>query len=633
MFKAWVLVLPLIVAAVVGCGESGSEPGPELPPPVIVSVTEMIVTPEHATPPPGVTQQDAQPEQVDRPAGAEGVFPNIGIVTKEELILMSEAVARVSLLDTTTSTATTTLDGSTVWRPVLKFSFRVQEYLKGSGANTVTAVVHDFGFYDTEAEAEEQIAWMLSAHDTRWDHRQAIVFLDSDTLNYPDLPSGWYVLGGIIQSWDNTYSIESDRSKTWLPQSTASTRSVSDPTFLLDDPASGSGTGARSGSAPTISLSAMKKLVSGLEAEVRTAGNTVADRACVLSAYRVAEYFRRRGDDAIVWSDHTIRSGLPAGTLIASKRTGTGTPPENIGRQWFEGPDRDLVRFEASDFEPYTVYGPPISGPNERVRYTNRFLTARPLPAGSYSFFNNILWPPALVCDAHANVGRNIDRHRLTVTAPPSIRVRHEAFFDPVAIGGAVGADGTNGVLKPASFTLDGATITISSLKWENNAVTLGASPTSTLAGHALDFIDVTGTTTLSLTSDNASTTPLTWTVPDKPWADGDLLMLRIREPVPPSPVTVTLTPRPEGSFTFFDVTVSWNDPQTCDGQYFVYIGTGSSLIRNMGFHAPTVSSASASTGWLYNDVPDFWAVVRCDPSDYGASREVGRSSLRAAVE
>ena len=97
--------------------------------------------------------------------------------------------------------------------------------------------------------------------------------------------------------------------------------------------------------------------------------------------------------------------------------------------------------------------------------------------------------------------------------------------------------------------------------------------------------------------------------------------------------MTVTLTPRPQGSTTFFNVPVSWDDPQTCDGRYFVYVGTERSLVRNMGFHASTVSSVTSSTGWLYNDVPDFWAVVRCDPSDYGASREVGRVSLRAAVE
>ena len=64
----------------------------------------------------------------------------------------------------------------------------------------------------------------------------------------------------------------------------------------------------------------------------------------------------------------------------------------------------------------------------------------------------------------------------------------------------------------------------------------MALSPTTTLADYAIDFIDTTGTTTLSLTSDNASTTALTWTVPDKPWSDGDLLMLRIRDPAPPPP-------------------------------------------------------------------------------------------------
>ena len=111
----------------------------------------------------------------------------------------------------------------------------------------------------------------------------------------------------------------------------------------------------------------------------------------------------------------------------------------------------------------------------------------------------------------------------------------HEAFFDPVAIGTAVGADGANGVLNPSAFSLDGTTTTITSLKWEDGEVTMALSPTSTsLADYAIDFIDTTGTTTLSLTSDNASTTALTWTVPDAPWAAGDLLMLRIHEHVPP---------------------------------------------------------------------------------------------------
>ena len=102
-------------------------------------------------------------------------------------------------------------------------------------------------------------------------------------------------------------------------------------------------------------------------------------------------------------------------------------------------------------------------------------------------------------------------------------------------------------MLEPSAFSLDGTTTTITSLKWEDGEVTLALTPTTTLASYELDFIDVTGTTTLSLTSDNASTTANTWTVPDAPWAAGDLLMLRIHEPGPAAPVTVTITPRPQG--------------------------------------------------------------------------------------
>ena len=123
----------------------------------------------------------------------------------------------------------------------------------------------------------------------------------------------------------------------------------------------------------------------------------------------------------------------------------------------------------------------------------------------------------------------------------------------------------------PSGSNGDGDGTNDASLKWEDGEVTMALSPTTTLADYAIDFIDATGTTTLSLSSDNASTTALTWTVADAPWAYGDLLMLRIHEPVPTEPVTVTIKPRPEGGLTFFDLTVSWNDPQACDGRYFVY--------------------------------------------------------------
>ena len=106
---------------------------------------------------------------------------------------------------------------------------------------------------------------------------------------------------------------------------------------------------------------------------------------------------------------------------------------------------------------------------------------------------------------------------------------------------------------------------------------------------------------------------------------------ITVTRAAPSAPVTVTLTPRTEG-LKFFDLTVTWNDPQTCDGLYLAYVDTGTRIIQNLGFHAASVSTVTSSTGWLYDNVPDFWAVVRCDPSGGRPTREVGRASLRAAL-
>ena len=261
------------------------------------------------------------------------------------------------------------------------------------------------------------------------------------------------------------------------------------------------------------------------------------------------------------------------------------------------------------------------------------------------------------------------------VTTTPD--VLHEAFFDPVAIGAAVGADGANGVLKPAAFTVGGASATITSLKWESGAVTMELNPSASLAGHAIGFIDVNGTTTLSLSFDAATQGgggALTWSVASQPWQAGDLLMLRIGAdatplttptptptPLTPStptptptptstatptptptptptttePITVTLSPRVEGSETYVNLTIEWNDPQPCDGQYMVALYTSSDyLVRFMGFHpVPATTSLSSETymWWDLRFFPDRWAGVSCDPSDWSGRRELGRVSLRAA--
>ena len=116
----------------------------------------------------------------------------------------------------------------------------------------------------------------------------------------------------------------------------------------------------------------------------------------------------------------------------------------------------------------------------------------------------------------------------------------HEAFFDPVTVGTTVAADGSNGVLKPASFTYaNGASATLERIAWEPGAgesgtVTLQVNPATGLTDHEVGFIALDGSIALSLqVADavvDAANNTLSWTVGSQPWKSGDLLMLRIRE-------------------------------------------------------------------------------------------------------
>ena len=433
-----------------------------------------------------------------------------------------------------------------------------------------------------------------------------------------------------VGGWIYGISVASPHSKRWLPEvaksASARTTAPSEKLFLTDDPLGpetvyGRRVATRSPGSPlpTISLGTLKTRVATLEAEAN-AGGTALYRACIEAAYGRLRYVThlvkvRPGPSR---RDFAIPSGLPAGTTIDVQEGPASKTPNALGIWEFIGLDREMVRYDHVNVRPFAAG-------SEYYAFALRLLTTRPLPADTYVY--HPYWLSPHCTKDLPSVATSTVAH-LTVTAPA--RSLHEAFFDPVAIGEAVGSDD----LSPADFSLDGSsTTTITSLKWEDGEVTLALTPTTTLASYELDFIDVTGTTTLSLTSDNASTTPLTWTVADAPWAAGDLLMLRIQEPAPPPPVTVTITPRPEGRFTFFDLTVSWNDPQACDGRYFVYVGTYILAIRNLGFHAASVSTVTSATGWLYDRVPDYWAFVRCDQSGGGESRDVGRASLRAALE
>ena len=303
-----------------------------------------------------------------------------------------------------------------------------------------------------------------------------------------------------------------------------------------------------------------------------------------------------------------------------------------------------------------------------------RATTTRPLPAGEYRFYwaeQNELFS---LCDGVPEALKTRDEIVVTVTPPPD--TLHEAFFDPVMLGAGVGADGSNGVIKPTAFSVDGTSTSITGLRWDNGSVVLTLSPHSSLAGQKLDFIELDGSVGLSLETSSATedTTAgtLTWSIPNQPWHDGDMLMLRIAasttpeptpvptaeptpeptaEPTPeptaePTPeptaeasssVTVTLSPRQGDYLSYTNITIDWTDPNACDSRYLVgvYSGSGGGIIRDMGFHpAPATSTLTSETRWIWGYITnqDWWARVTCAPADGSVWRVVGETRIQTGL-
>ena len=568
MNKRMRLAILCLVAALVACSQENpagetqqaTTPAPTPEVPVITSITEM---PSGKPLPFAVSSEE--PKSYTPTPRMHGLNPFMGRMTNEELILRSDVIVHASLLSATSTTAASTEPGWPGWKAVLEFRFRVHEYLKGSGPNQVTAIVTESHTYNSEAEAQDWAPKLLAAHDSRWDNREAILFLAAETYRLSDFSTSRLWLGILdLPVWDDDppddgYSLRSYWQRLWLPavsepSSDAQGASSNDSTFfLLDVPAGTESGGALTSTTPTISLGDMKSLVSRLQAE---ASGTDAYRQCVEGFYeteRVGRYLAAQGWTPDV-AEASLESGQPGGTLlyqhpefhsdlaefpdpITAEALALGSP----GKVWFEGEDAEIVSYRVHDFESYFHEADEEAAAFWRIYFTVSLETTRPLPAGAYQFFLERGSTSSPACTKVSQYDRPNWVHRVSVTPPEG--VVHEAFFDPVDIGESVGADGSKGILEPAAFSLDSATTTISSLKWENGTVTMGLSPAASLSGNMMDIIDVTGTTTLSLSLNSGSTTALAWSVPEQPWSDGDLLMLRIGPASTTSTVTNVLEP------------------------------------------------------------------------------------------
>ena len=455
-------------------------------------------------------------------------FPE-GATSLKERIARADVIARVRLQ--------TVVAGSEPWHIVghypprhiatLEHRFTVLEYLKGTGGTEIVAVVLGNAIgHDTKALAVAEGAEMLAARDTRWNSREALVFLQNGHPYLTGFPSaGRYELGSMeldLGDAGDAYSIASHWDKTWLPAdagAAGAAGALGTQRFLLDEPPAGA-TG-RSGAAPTITLADMKTQVDEIRREVSAGDGSDAYRICIYEKYkweRRVDSFKAARNGGFFYKrfDESLGSGEPAGTLA---HTRFGEPlVEDLpvtGEMRVYGQDRDL-------FVP---------------SWPGAAHTARPLPAGEYRFYFSYLPERFIPCNAHPEEEQRRFEVFVDVTAPAD--TVHEALFDPAAIGTAVGADGTNGVVEPAGFNVGGTATTITGLKWEGGVVTLELSPAASLSGHALDFIALDGSVALSLDGGAATVSggTLTWSVADQPWQAGDLLMLRIRSgsPAPPT--------------------------------------------------------------------------------------------------
>ena len=352
-------------------------------------------------------------------------------------------------------------------------------------------------------------------------------------MNTGDLQNtSHYLLGYILHyepsmvTWPSyeghdAYTIASESYKNWLPAAHGTqggtggaSGAVETLSFLLDVPSEATG----ASSPPTITLTDFKARIANIKSEVAVGGGLNGCQNCIYIKYRVEREIRNGGTRGYRRFDETIGSGLAGGTLAHTEPHAWQFEyeavlrlPEERSTAIFQLLDRDAELF--------------------RIEWPGRVYTAWPLPAGEYGFFYDVSSSSLVPCDGLPEEAKR--KQEVFVQVVPLEWTIHEAFFDPVATGSAVGADASSGVLEPAGFSLDGSSTTITSLKWENASVVLSLDPHVSLTNKGMDIIALDGAVPLSLeVSDavvDAAVGTFTWSVTSQPWSSGDQLMLRIR--------------------------------------------------------------------------------------------------------
>ena len=434
----------------------------------------------------------------------------------------------------------------------LKFTFNIDEILKSPSGSSLTQVVAMVGSrrgFKTRAEAQSVANKMLNERDTQWDNRSAIIFLATSSLEYPaTLSDDLYYMSFIDYTYgfEDNYSLASERSRLWLPEANTNSdgsqsASSTERHFLtgVPQPQNAAG-GATTSESPSIPLADLKAKITHIKNELNT-NTSLGYQLCISEKYQRERLEAVRASEGRTYDkeqtfNEQIGSGLPAGTAVLDDTWNFVYGPDGWeSKSQFVGTDADLFTIGAT--KDTVARTGKITNSFRAVKGTFKYEwrirpleTVRPLSNGTY----NLTWKyqrgEFILCDPDY-----VRNHTVVVTVTAPAGTLHEAFFDPVTVGSAIGADASDGVLNPATFTdANGDLATIHRISYDSSDVSMTLSPRTAITGHKLDFIELDGAVSLSLHVDDATVDAangtLSWTVAEQPWEDGDLLMLRIRE-------------------------------------------------------------------------------------------------------
>ena len=173
------LLIPLL-AVLLSCGQvtqpdNPSQPNASAQVSADVGGSQFTTRPSVAQPPPMVAPPPPPPVAAAIPP------PDPGDLLLEEKIIRYNTIVLATMA---TATPEVVL-ASDIYRGavddryhvVMKFTFTVHEYLKGSGPANITALWLDGTTYATSAEAESARTAIGQRRDTQWDDERAIIFL------------------------------------------------------------------------------------------------------------------------------------------------------------------------------------------------------------------------------------------------------------------------------------------------------------------------------------------------------------------------------------------------------------------------------------------------------------------------